>query len=95
LTEKTSFVHLPAYAGAVEWRREDSPPLTLALLLQLVPNQGDAWTFALDNIDSSLTHALTLKSALSSLPEPPTSLLHIQPDSIPAVVRDFVGARAD
>ncbi len=49
LTEETTFVHLPAYAGAVGWQRESAPPLTLALLLQFVPSQGDAWSLALDN----------------------------------------------
>jgi maltose alpha-D-glucosyltransferase/alpha-amylase len=91
LTETTGFANLPAYAGALEWRREDAAPMTLALLLQLVPNEGDAWTFALDNIDSSLTHAMTLKGKLSSLPELPASLLPIVPDAIPSAVRDFIG----
>ncbi len=91
VTEETTFTHLPAYAGAVGWQRESAPPLTLALLLQFVPNQGDAWSFALDNIGNSLRHALTLKGKLEAQPELPASVLVVDPNSLPAVVRDFIG----
>ncbi|MCU0914764.1 MAG: maltose alpha-D-glucosyltransferase [Planctomycetes bacterium] len=91
LTESTSFRNVPAYAGAIEWRREETAPITLALLLQLVPNQGDAWSFAQDNIDSSLSHALTLRGRGGAPPELPASLFDVHPDAIPSVVRDFIG----
>ena len=91
LTEETSFASLPAYVGAVGWQREQASPLTLALLLQFVPNQGDAWSFALDNLGHSLSHALTLKGRLPALPELPASVLAARPESLPEAVRDFIG----
>jgi maltose alpha-D-glucosyltransferase/alpha-amylase len=92
LTEDTSFTNLPAYAGSIEWQRERSAPTTIALLLQFVPNQGDAWSFTRDCVDRSFNHALTLKTTLGELPEVPDSLLDVDPDSMPAVVRDFIGS---
>jgi maltose alpha-D-glucosyltransferase/alpha-amylase len=44
LTEQTSFSRLPRVAGAIEFQpRTNGPALTLATLLELVPNEGNAW----------------------------------------------------
>ena len=91
LTEETQFAHTPAYAGSMAWQREGSSPITIALLQQLVPNQSDAWSFALDNIDNSLSHALTLKGKLDAPPELPASALPIDPASIAPGIQDFIG----
>jgi maltose alpha-D-glucosyltransferase/alpha-amylase len=46
------FNHMPALAGAVEYRRgERTEPATLALLQQYVHNEGSAWQYALDALD--------------------------------------------
>jgi maltose alpha-D-glucosyltransferase/alpha-amylase len=92
LTEQTDFTHLPAFAGSIEWRRGQASPTVLAMLLQFVPNQGDAWSFTLDSVDRSFGHALTLKDKLEALPALPASILHVTPESVPVVVRDFIGS---
>ncbi len=92
LTEHTGFANLPAFAGVIEWRRDRSDPVTLALLLQLVPNETDGWSYTLDNVERSFGHALTLKDKLDAAPELPKNLLNIEPEAVPALVRDFVGA---
>lgn len=61
------------------------------MLLQLVPNEGDAWSFALDNLGNSRSHALTLKGKLDALPELPAAVLAIDPEALPPVVRAFIG----
>jgi maltose alpha-D-glucosyltransferase / alpha-amylase len=91
LTEETGFANLPTYAGAIGWQREHGSPVALALLLQFVPSQGDAWSFALDNLGNSLSQALTLKGKLPALPELPASVHATDPDSVPTAVRDFIG----
>ncbi len=92
LTENTDFNNLPAYTGSIEWQRPQSSPTTIALLLQLVPNEGDAWSYTLDNLGRSFAHALTLREKLVEPPELPRSVLVVDPDSIPIAVRDFIGA---
>jgi maltose alpha-D-glucosyltransferase/alpha-amylase len=91
LTEDTSFAHIPAYAGVIHWQRKHAGPMTLALLQQFIPNQGDAWSYTLDNIDRSFGHALTLKTSLPAPPDLPAPLPALEPDALPAVIRDFIG----
>ena len=50
LTEETTFDRLPRVAGTLEYRRPDSAPITLALLQERIPNQGDGWRHALDEL---------------------------------------------
>jgi maltose alpha-D-glucosyltransferase/alpha-amylase len=91
LTEETRFTQTPAYAGSLVWQRESSSPITIALLLQFVLNEGNAWSFTLDNIDNSLSHAMTLKGKLEAPPESPASVLAVNPNAIPATVQEFIG----
>ncbi|MGE5295220.1 MAG: putative maltokinase [Solirubrobacterales bacterium] len=92
LTEETGFTGTPAYAGSLEWQRENAGPVGLAVLLQYVPNQGDAWSFTLDNLERSFGHALTVRTQLDALPPLPDSVRPIEPDTVPLVVRDFIGS---
>ena len=92
LTEQTAFQNLPGFAGAIEWRRRDAGPMTMAMLLEMVPNEGDAWTYTLNNVDRSFAHALTLAEKLETLPEIPPSVLDVEPDAIPELVLDFIGS---
>lgn len=51
LTEKVGFEHTPPVAGAIEYRREGKPATTLAVLQGFVKNQGDAWSYTLQQLD--------------------------------------------
>jgi maltose alpha-D-glucosyltransferase / alpha-amylase len=68
LTEKTSFVHNPPVAGALELRRNRQDPITLGILHGYVPNQGDAWKYTLDVVKHFFETALA--SQAGTLPEP-------------------------
>lgn len=92
LTEHTDFVDLPSFAGAIEWQPEQGSPMTVAMLLEFVPNETDAWSYTLDNIERSFAHAQTLKDKLDALPVMPPSILEIDPETIPTLIRDFIGA---
>ena len=50
LTEESPFDRIPKVAGAVEYRRANSGPITLGILQALVPNQGDGWRHALHEL---------------------------------------------
>jgi maltose alpha-D-glucosyltransferase/alpha-amylase len=50
LTEKTGFTAIPRTAGWMEYQRPNTEPITLAILQQLVANQGDGWRHALDEL---------------------------------------------
>ncbi|MGH3442991.1 MAG: maltose alpha-D-glucosyltransferase [Nitriliruptorales bacterium] len=44
------FEHTPPLAGRIELVRDHGEPLTLAVLQGYVPNEGDAWSFTLDDL---------------------------------------------
>ena len=68
LTERARFPHVPALCGALEFRdpRSDDEPGTVAVLHQLVPNEGDAWTHALDSLGRYYERLLAEGEGLSA-----------------------------
>jgi len=50
LTRRTVFRGSPRLAGSIAYEREGEQPITLAVLQEFVPNQGDAWTAALGRL---------------------------------------------
>ncbi len=91
LTEQTDFTNVPAFAGAIEWQSNQGPAATIASLLEFVPNETDAWSYTLDNVERSFGHAQTLKDKLDELPHVPPSIVDIDPDALPLLIRDFIG----
>jgi len=92
LTEHTGFANIPGFAGAIEWQPNQAASMTIASLLEFVPNETDAWSYTLDNVERSFGYAQTLKDKLEELPERPTSLLDVDPEALPQPVRDFIGS---
>jgi maltose alpha-D-glucosyltransferase/alpha-amylase len=67
LIEETDFCNTPAMLGALTRFDADGTPTALAVLMQYVPNQGDAWTFVLDYLKRYFEEADLL--SLNSLGE--------------------------
>ncbi|MFA0963996.1 maltose alpha-D-glucosyltransferase [Roseivirga sp. BDSF3-8] len=44
--------HVPHYAGAITHDKEGDKPMVLAMMLELVPNEGDAWRVFTDSVNS-------------------------------------------
>ena len=51
LTERSRFDRIPRAAGGVEYLRHGSPPMTLAILQELVAHQADGWAYTLEELD--------------------------------------------
>jgi maltose alpha-D-glucosyltransferase / alpha-amylase len=52
LTENTSFERIPPFAGMLRYRdKTQEEPRTLAMLQGLVKNQGDGWSWTLEQLD--------------------------------------------
>ncbi len=60
LTESHRFDRIPTMAGALEYHRSDSPPITLAILQSFVVNQGDGWKHALQELNHYYRRASAL-----------------------------------
>ncbi len=68
LTEKTTFDHIPKFAGSINWKYSDKSTATVALLQELVPNQGSGWDFTLDSLSPFYEKVLALKDFQEVVP---------------------------
>jgi maltose alpha-D-glucosyltransferase/alpha-amylase len=75
LSENQQFAHVPAFVGAIEYRRERSEPTVVALLQAAAPNEGDAWALTLDAVGQYFERVLAKKSDLQSAAVAPGPLL--------------------
>src|SRR5436853_2494890 len=48
LTEKTDFPNVPAFVGALEYRRAKAEPTVVCLLQRAIANEGNVWTLTVD-----------------------------------------------
>ena len=93
LTERAGFPHIPAVAGALEYRVGRREPMTLGILQAFVANEGDAWRFTLDQLESYYERALALHR--TEVPVPEGSLLElIEEDPPPPLLRNGHPSRA-
>jgi maltose alpha-D-glucosyltransferase/alpha-amylase len=53
LTNKGYFTNTPGYCGSITLKFSDKNTMTLALMQELVENQGDAWEYFVKNIEKS------------------------------------------
>jgi len=92
ITEKTSFVHTPAFAGHLEIRKGRGEPSTLAILQALMANEGDAWRYTLDRLghyfEDILSRQLNPQEAI--LPE--HSLIDLAEQEVPVSAQEAIGS---
>jgi maltose alpha-D-glucosyltransferase / alpha-amylase len=78
LTEETDFRHVARVAGALEIRERRNEPITLGILQELVPNEGDAWSYTQDALGRYFDRILTSQAGVRTgglAPVPAESLL--------------------
>jgi maltose alpha-D-glucosyltransferase/alpha-amylase len=68
LTETMDFKHSPAYTGSISVVLSEGD-ITLGLMQELVPNQGDAWQFMLEEVDRIFSNLATKKIKPAKLPD--------------------------
>ena len=77
LTEQTDFPHVPRIAGALEIRERRSEPMTLGILREFVPNEGDAWSYTLDALGRYFDRALAVWGLVDPVRVPTEPLLEL------------------
>jgi maltose alpha-D-glucosyltransferase/alpha-amylase len=75
LTEQAKFANVPAFLGALEYRRPKVEPTVVCLLQSAIANEGDAWTLTLDAMGRYYERVLTRKADLQNQTTPPGPLL--------------------
>ncbi len=68
LTERMNFKNSPAYTGSISVSLSEGN-ITLGLMQELVPNQGDAWQFMLEEMDRIFDNLKYKKINISKLPD--------------------------
>ncbi|TRX16550.1 trehalose synthase [Flavobacterium franklandianum] len=68
LTERMDFKNSPAYMGSISVVLTDGN-ITLGLMQELVPNQGDAWQFMLGEVDHIFDNLKHKKININKLPD--------------------------
>jgi maltose alpha-D-glucosyltransferase/alpha-amylase len=68
LTERMDFKSSPAYMGSISVDMTEGN-ITLGLMQELVPNQGDAWQFMLDEVDTIFGNLKHKKISVTKLPD--------------------------
>ena len=75
LTEKTGFPNVPAFVGALEYRRAKAEPTVVCLLQRAVANEGNVWTLTVDALGRYYERVLERKADLQNETAPPGALI--------------------
>ncbi|WP_430909101.1 maltokinase N-terminal cap-like domain-containing protein [Maribacter sp. 2-571] len=90
LSEKKGYRNTPAYLGNVSIVDKDKDNITIALLQQLVPNEGDAWDFMLKEVHKVFLNLEYKKIEVDRLPD--TQLFQrLEIRDVPPEIIDWAG----
>jgi maltose alpha-D-glucosyltransferase/alpha-amylase len=88
LTDRASLPNVPRVAGAIEYLSNRKDLLTLGIVQEFVPNEGDAWQYTLDVLRNYYDRAVTRPAA--ELPLPSDPLLDLAAGEIPPQAAETV-----
>jgi maltose alpha-D-glucosyltransferase/alpha-amylase len=75
LTDRANFPNVPAFGGAIEYRRAKSEPTVVCLLQSAITSENDAWTMTLDHVGRYYERVLGRKADLQTQNAPTGPLL--------------------
>ncbi|MGX1930678.1 trehalose synthase [Flagellimonas sp. 2504JD4-2] len=90
LSEKKEYKNTPAYMGSLNIIDSDNANITIALMQQLVPNDGDAWEFMLKEIDGIFQCLERKRLDVNSLPQVEL-FKRLQITDVPPQIIDWAG----
>ena len=90
LSDKKEFKNTPAYRGSLNIIDSDDVYITIALMQELVPNQGDAWEYMLNELHIVFSNLENKNIDVRSLP---TTELYsrLKIEDVPAQIIEWVG----
>lgn len=72
LSENTSFRNFPTYSGTLEYRDDEVDSLPLGILVDFIPNEGNAWEFTQSSIVQYFEQVMSNKEELMAGYSPKT-----------------------
>ena len=91
LTETCNFRNIAPVAGALELRRRNQEPMTLAMLQVFLPALGDAWRYTQDAVGRYFTEVQARQAEVGAASVPQQPLLALLEESPPSPVDGFIG----
>ncbi|SNR33011.1 maltose alpha-D-glucosyltransferase/ alpha-amylase [Lutibacter agarilyticus] len=70
LTERKDFKNTPKYFGSINFIQKEKDLVTIAVMQELIPNEGDAWQIFLKEIDKVFSTLKEKNIDINNLPEP-------------------------
>jgi maltose alpha-D-glucosyltransferase/alpha-amylase len=92
---RTRRARVPELAGHLELGYGRGRFATLAIIETFVPNQGDAWTFTLDEVQHYYERVLTHPRSTAAPPAAATNLLELVGGEPPEVIATCIGGYLD
>jgi maltose alpha-D-glucosyltransferase/alpha-amylase len=89
LTER-GFENTAPVAGAIELKRSRRPATTLGILHGFVPNEGDAWSYTLDQLHGYVEAVLARASTRPDLDVPTPSVFDVAADGAPELAVELI-----
>jgi maltokinase len=69
LSEKKEFKNTPKYLGSISLISSDDNNITIALMQEMVPNEGDAWAYMLNELHKVFSNLEYKKIKVNALPD--------------------------
>ncbi|MEZ6113606.1 MAG: putative maltokinase [Pirellulaceae bacterium] len=93
LTEYAQVEHVPRLAGAIEYQDGEIEPMTLAILHEFRPNEGDTWVFTLDELARYLERVESIGNSLPAARPSSSlkSLVDIAKAEVPDAAQEAIG----
>jgi maltose alpha-D-glucosyltransferase/alpha-amylase len=91
LAGEAKFPYVPAVAGTIDYVPDEGEPTTLALLQALVPNQGDGWTWTLEELERYYEACSRLPAPPEDLSGGPVNLVQLSDEPVAPLTRDRIG----
>ena len=91
LTDETDFRRVPMLAGGLELRTRNGEPITLGVLHQFVPSEGDAWTFTLNALSRFFERALVSPTQPAVAECDTSALIELAGQSPPQILEETAG----
>ncbi len=90
LTENTPYMNIARVAGSLEYHHGRSKAVSLAILQEYVPNEGDTWQYTLDTLERYFGSVLS-HPTVQAPPVPRKNLMSL-PKEAPSLAKETIGA---
>jgi len=90
LSEKKDFKNTPKFLGSINIVDAENTHITIALMQEMIPNQGDAWDYMLKEVHNVFSNLSNKNIDISKLPT--TELfLRLSINDVPPQIIDWIG----